>query len=328
LLRIREKVDILSAFLSFLVKILTARLAKVHDEDLTPTITKEGEADDTNRILLPNDQKEERSKKERKLKWAFDEPRQEFIDSLQEQATFCVSTVMHVKMFAADFGLQQKALDDLTSCIETNKKDTIDNLDIILKWITLRLFDTNHTSLQRTLSYLEALFDMLSTQEFHLSDYEANVFVPLLIDRSGANSCESIKLALRGLFKQLCNVYPPSKTFCFVLDSLKSENWRTRVECIDKLISLINHHAVCTPAEALPVLAQLLADRDPSVRTAALSTFLQAYTFAGEELWRYLAAIPGFYQCDNDWTGPLCDDEKSERLPPTVQQNSLGLEGF
>jgi hypothetical protein len=56
-----------------------------------------------NLILLPNDQKEERSKKERKLKWAFDEPRQEFVDALKEQAALCVSTGMHVKMFAADF---------------------------------------------------------------------------------------------------------------------------------------------------------------------------------------------------------------------------------
>ena len=135
---------------------------------------------------------------------------------------------------------------------------------------------------------------MLSTQDFHLSDYEANVFIPLLIDRSGANSSEPIKLAMRGLFKQLCNVYPSSKTFRFVLDGLKSKNWRTRVECLDELTSLINRQglAVCTPAKALPVIAQNLADRDPSVRTAALSTFLQAYTYAGEDLWRYIAGIP------------------------------------
>lgn len=250
--------------------------------------------DDSNLILLPNDQKEERSKKERKLKWAFDEPRQEFVDSLKEQAALCVSTAMHVKMFAADFRLHQKALDDLTTCIEQNKKETIENLDVILKWITLRLFDTNLTSLRKTLAYLEALFGMLSLQDFHLSDYEANVFIPLLIDRSGANSSEPIKLAMRGLFKQLCNVYPSSKTFRFVLDGLKSKNWRTRVECLDELTSLINRQglAVCAPAKALPAIATHLADKDPSVRTAALNTFLQAYAYAGEDLWRYIAGIP------------------------------------
>lgn len=250
--------------------------------------------DDTNLILLPNDQKEERSKKERKLKWAFDEPRQEFVDLLKEQASLCVSTAMHVKMFAADFRLHHKALDDLTSCIEQNKKETIENLDVILKWITLRLFDSNLTSLRKTLAYLEALFTMLSVQDFHLSDYEANVFIPLLIDRSGASSSDPIRLAMRGLFKQLCNVYPSSKTFRFVLEGLKSKSWRTRVECLDELASLINRQglAVCAPAKALPSIAQHLADKDPSVRTAALNTFLQAYTYAGDDLWRYIAGIP------------------------------------
>jgi cytoskeleton-associated protein 5 len=189
--------------------------------------------------------------------------------------------------------LHQKALEDLTVCIDQNKKETIDNLDVILKWITIRLFDTNLTTLRKTLSYLEALLNMLSAQSFHLSDYEANVFIPLLIDRSGANSSEPIKLAMRGLFKQLCNVYPSSKTFRFVLDGLKSKNWRTRVECLEELTSLINRHGlgVCTPAKALPAIATHLADRDPSVRTAALNTFLQAYSYAGEELWKHLVGI-------------------------------------
>jgi cytoskeleton-associated protein 5 len=135
---------------------------------------------------------------------------------------------------------------------------------------------------------------MLSTQDFHLSDYEANAFIPILIDRSGANWSEPIKLTMRSLFKQLCNIYPSSKTFRLVLDGLKSKNWRTRLECLDELTSLINRQglAVCTPAKALPLIAQHLADRDPTVRTAALGTFLQAYTYAGEDLWRYLAAIP------------------------------------
>jgi hypothetical protein len=53
--------------------------------------------------LIPNDQKEERSKKERKLKWAFEEPRPEFIDALKADANQCMSTAMTVKMFAADF---------------------------------------------------------------------------------------------------------------------------------------------------------------------------------------------------------------------------------
>ena len=54
-------------------------------------------------------------------------------------------------------------------------------LDLVLKWFTLRFFDTNTTVLMKVLEYLKLLFAMLSAQGFHLSEYEASSFVPYLI---------------------------------------------------------------------------------------------------------------------------------------------------
>lgn len=54
-------------------------------------------------------------------------------------------------------------------------------LDLVLKWFTLRFFDTNTSVLMKALEFLKLLFTMLSRKNYQLSDYEASSFIPYLI---------------------------------------------------------------------------------------------------------------------------------------------------
>ena len=65
--------------------------------------------------------------------------------------------------------------------MEEESDATIGCLDLILKWFTLRFFDTNTTVLMKVLEYLKMLFAMLSRQNYHLNEYEASSFIPYLI---------------------------------------------------------------------------------------------------------------------------------------------------
>lgn len=58
---------------------------------------------------------------------------------------------------------------------------TVSCLDLILKWFTLRFFDTNTSVLMKALEYLKLLFVMLSNQDYHLSEHEAALFIPYFI---------------------------------------------------------------------------------------------------------------------------------------------------
>ena len=71
----------------------------------------------------------------------------------------------------------------LLQCIESSADATIANLDMILRWFTLRFFDTNTTVLLKCLEYLQALFNMLCAQDYHLLDLEANSFIPYLVNK-------------------------------------------------------------------------------------------------------------------------------------------------
>lgn len=65
--------------------------------------------------------------------------------------------------------------------LESESDATISCLDLILKWFTLRFFDTNTTVLMKVLEYLKLLFAMLTRENYHLTEYEANSFLPYLI---------------------------------------------------------------------------------------------------------------------------------------------------
>lgn len=54
-------------------------------------------------------------------------------------------------------------------------------LDLILKWFTLRFFDTNTSVLMKALEYLKLLFVTLSNQDYHLTEHEATLFIPYFI---------------------------------------------------------------------------------------------------------------------------------------------------
>ena len=55
------------------------------------------------------------------------------------------------------------------------------NIDLILRWTTLRFFDTNTSVTLKCLEYLQSLFANLLVAEYRMSDYEAYAFIPYLV---------------------------------------------------------------------------------------------------------------------------------------------------
>jgi len=66
-------------------------------------------------------------------------------------------------------------------------------------------------------------------------------------------------------------------------------------ECLDQLGSLIENYgvSVCqpTPSAALKEVAKQIADRDNSVRNAALNCIVQAYFLQGERVFKLIGQV-------------------------------------
>ena len=117
------------------------------------------------------------------LKWNFQMPRPEHIDQLKDQLLNCVSFSLHKKLFHEDFKQQLSAISTLTQCISNPQylEPTVGCCDLLLRWVTLKFFDTNTTVNIKCLELLHVLFQTLTSVEYRMNDYEAGAFLPYLV---------------------------------------------------------------------------------------------------------------------------------------------------
>uniref|UniRef100_H2Z395 TOG domain-containing protein n=1 Tax=Ciona savignyi TaxID=51511 RepID=H2Z395_CIOSA len=247
-------------------------------------------------IALPNG-KEQRMKDEAKLKtikWHFNVPRDELIVQLQGQLSTCVSPSLITEMFHMDFQHHLKAIVMLNQALETNFDSTVQCLDILLRWLTLRFYDKNTTVHIKTLEYIKSLFDKLIQSNYRMTEYEVSAFLPHLIIKIG-ESKDNIRKAVHGIIKQLTLVYPASKLFLYIMDGTKSKNSRQRSECLDEVALLIETYGVnvCQPSlpKALKEVATNIGDRDKSVRSSALNAIVAAYNVCGDVVFKHVGRL-------------------------------------
>ncbi|XP_068017627.1 cytoskeleton-associated protein 5 isoform X3 [Melanerpes formicivorus] len=247
-------------------------------------------------IIVPNG-KEQRMKDEKALKvlkWNFTTPRDEYIEQLKTQMSTCVAKWLQDEMFHADFQHHNKALAVMIEHLESEKDGVISCLDLILKWLTLRFFDTNTSVLMKTLEYLKLLFNLLNQEEYHLTENEASSFIPYLILKVGEPK-DVIRRDVRAILNRMCLIYPASKMFTFIMEGTKSKNSKQRAECLEELGCLVESYGmnVCqpTPGKALKEMATHIGDRDNTVRNAALNTIVTVYNVHGDQVFKLIGNL-------------------------------------
>ncbi|CAG9862957.1 unnamed protein product [Phyllotreta striolata] len=259
---------------------------------------------DTSPLLTVNSLKQQRTLDENKLKvlkWNFTQPREEFVELLKDQmATANVNKTLMSNMFHNDFRYHIKALESLSEDMLENTQALISNLDLILKWLTLRFFDTNPSVLLKGLEYLQYVFSMLIETKYHITENEAASFIPYLVNKIG-DPKDSVRNGVKILLKQLNMLYHVNKLFTFVMEGLKSKNARQRAECLEVLGGIIGEFgiSVCapTPAACLKEIAKQISDRDNSVRNAALNCLVEAYFIIGEKIYKSVGNISDKDMC-------------------------------
>lgn len=78
-----------------------------------------------------------------------------------------------------------------------------------------------------------------------------------------------------------------------MLKGLDSKNCRTRSECLEEIGVMIERNGpnAFSPSKTLPVIAMQIADRDSSVRNAALNAVANVHNVLGDAVWRFVGGI-------------------------------------
>ena len=262
---------------------------------------KKEEEMDSSPLYQANKLKNTRFRDESKLKclkWNFATPRVEFVDQLKDQlvaANFNKSLM--AMMFHADFKQHLKALEMLVAYVETDIEGLISNVDLILKWMTLRFFETNPSVNLKGLEYLNKVFEVLSDYDdgYSLHELEATSFIPYLVIKIG-DPKDQIRASCKSILRLICKIYPASKLFSFLMVGISTKNAKQRTECLDEIGHLIGTNgtsvAGAKPSDALKEMAKQIGDRDTSVRNAALNAITEAYFQEGEKLYKMIGNLP------------------------------------
>ncbi|GIL58886.1 hypothetical protein Vafri_13702 [Volvox africanus] len=263
-------------------------------------------AADAGPLLMPDNRKEDRAKKGRfrpaKLQIMPDEPQ-----TLEAEFSPMMSPALRAAAFNKDFKKHCEAADMVTKALPAVYDEVIAVVDLLFRWSTLRILESNTASLVKVLEMLKLLLDLMVERGYRLSEYEAKLILPALVEKSGHNQ-DKLKAEHRELLKRFAQVHPPIKVVAYVKDGLESKNSKTRVVCLDEIAAIVERTgpvvyrnssgASARPASGsapndslMAAVARLVAERDTAVRAACLGVMEVLYCIEGPAVWDYVGRL-------------------------------------
>ncbi|CAH9141710.1 unnamed protein product [Cuscuta epithymum] len=225
-------------------------------------------------------------------RFKFEEPRLEQIQDLESDLMKFFREDFHRRLLSSDFKKQVDGIEMLQKALPSLGKEVVEVLDILLRWFVLRFCESNTACLLKVLECLPDLFDMLKNEGCTMTEAEAAIFLPCLVEKSGHN-IEKVREKMRELMKKIIHTYSASKTFPYILEGLRSRNNRTRIECVDLVGFLLDNHGaeIGGQLKSLQIVSSLTAERDGELRKAALNALATGYKLLGDDIWRYVGKL-------------------------------------
>uniref|UniRef100_A0AC35UH82 Cytoskeleton-associated protein 5 n=1 Tax=Rhabditophanes sp. KR3021 TaxID=114890 RepID=A0AC35UH82_9BILA len=248
--------------------------------------------------LLENSNKNARFNDEAKLKilrWNFEVPQADHLQQLQMLLKDVTSPDLFSKLYNKDFKAQLKGVEVLMTL--PNKTAIINNSDLLLKWITLRILETNPTVMLKALELGNFIIECYLEENKQLKDIELNSFMPYLLLKTGETK-EPIRNAVKQLVFVVAELTSSAKVYPFLIDALKTKNSRMKAECLTIISEFLDSSyedisaVPATFTASFKAIAAAISDRDNNVRTCALNCFVSAYKSIGADIYKLAGKLP------------------------------------
>ncbi|KAJ8426686.1 hypothetical protein Cgig2_018777 [Carnegiea gigantea] len=249
-------------------------------------------------LLNIKDSNKEAREKMVVCRFKFEEPHSEQIQDLETGLAKYFREDLSRRLMSTDFKEHVNGIEIIHRALPSIGKDIIEVIDILLRCVVLRFCESNAKCVMKVLEFLPQLVEALTNEGYVLTDAEAAIFLPCLVEKSGYDM-EKLREKIRVLTRQIVSIYPAAKVFPYVVEGLRSKNNRTRIECADlvghflenhlskatsqKFSLLWSHCAGCTHSlisgqlKILQIVASLTAERNGEIRKAAVNTLATGY---------------------------------------------------
>ncbi|KDQ60854.1 hypothetical protein JAAARDRAFT_125412 [Jaapia argillacea MUCL 33604] len=186
---------------------------------------------------------------------------------------------------------------DFYSSIEPSddqlKAVALANSDLPLKYASMKAHEPQSNLIAKCLDVVDTIVVFMRSIDYQLSDAEALCFIPTIVYKFG-DAREPVRQRVQQIVQSLPTIYAYSRVFQLILEhGLKSKVAKTRQGSLDELGGLLKRSGLsaCEPHKALPVIASMIADKDPQVRKSALSALSEAYILVGEKIWSLVGSL-------------------------------------
>ena len=228
---------------------------------------------------------------------------------------------VHALLFGKDFKAHMSAMEHLEACLEASPELVSGNLDLLLRWVVLRFCEQapNTQSLLRVLDFTRSLLVVVKEQGERLSEQEAALFLPALVDKCG-HAMEAAREKFRAVLRLVPGLFPASRVAGYYVRGLDSKNTKTRLEMLDSLELLMERHGLDVVerggSKAMAEVAKLADARDAPTRAAALACLTCAYKVAGKGAWRHIGRV-----------GPLLHEALEDKFAKAAKEMARNQQG-
>lgn len=216
--------------------------------------------------------KQQRQQKERCQHWGPEGFAAEHLVVLKENFRACVGERLVKSMFAEKMQDQLTGLQIWNRHFKEHARSVLEILDMMLKWLTWMLSNTNTQVWKSTLELLRNIFDLLEREEVPLTDREAQILVINLVERSGHN-LQIFRDGLGQLIHRLPRVYPAARLVPLLVKGLTSKNRKSIADTLQAIGDALDRPSAAGLAKSqkdLLLITKWLDDKDPDVRKSAV----------------------------------------------------------
>ena len=192
------------------------------------------------------------------------------------------------KMINQDFVKQLEALKEMKDNLD--KKENIqvyfDNLDIILKLVSMKTYNNVNPALTKGLcEFFESLYNSVNEHDYNMTDIEINMVLALLMEKLQINNYE-IKTQVIHLMKLYISLFDIYKIIMQILNMTLISNNKIKAGILEFILDLNeNENLDICNKNFMRIFALFLHCNDNDVKIRLLELFRNIYDNIGDELW-------------------------------------------
>lgn len=238
--------------------------------------------------------KERRALSDSKSKWVHDDVKPAHLQACKKSSEEIFGLAISTLMWSADFKKHLQVIEKMLGLIETAPQDLMECVDVIFKWTSVKLGESNNTAFQSSVyDFFQKLFDFLIGQSYLFWEHEADVMIPLLCEKVGNNNA-ILRVKVKTLIKQVFEMYDNKKTLLLLIKyGATNKNLKSAGEALDEIaICLQKMQSVPFGESQIKIIAKLVDNKDPNVRENSIVCLSEIYKVLDEDIWRVVGTVP------------------------------------